>query len=174
MPAAQAIGFATAPFYTQVCGGIAIPNAFKVDESGGSIFGHFHIAADDPTVNCFTTNATWPSGVMGRQIGAGPCVAINPLTTSRYVAVHTTTQWIRVRTASTTKWRATQIKVMGTVSVKVLVEQTDGTWWQFTDLTPGIWNLGNTGKFAKNAFVQNQSTAGAPMSFDNFVVAHNL
>jgi len=175
MPAAQAYGFATAPWYTAICGGSNFVNTFLVDENGGDVFNHYHIWAEDPTVNCFTTSSAWPEGVMGRQVGTGPCVAVNPLTTSREAGVHTTTHWLRIRSNNANRWRATQIQVLGTEPVRVLLEQANGTFWQYTNLTPGTWNLSSTGQFAKNAWVMNQTTAtGVPMSFDNFVVDHNL
>lgn len=174
MPAAQAYGFALAPWYSAICGGMNFVDRFVVDENGGSINGHYHIWAEDPTVNCFTTTSTWPDGVMGRQSGSGACVAVDPFMTPRTAAVHLTSHWLRVRSTNSNRWRPIGIKVLGTAAIKVLVEHTDGTFWQYTNLTPGTWGLGVTGKFAKNAWVMNQNTNGSPMSFDNFVVDHHL
>src|SRR5262245_41197078 len=45
---------------------------------GRTAYGHFHIPFSDPTINCYTTTATYPLGVMGKQTSGSPCVAINP------------------------------------------------------------------------------------------------
>jgi hypothetical protein len=175
MPASQAAGYASSPWYNAICGGANFVNRFLVDEGGGSIHGIYIIWADDPTVNCFTTTPTWPSGVMGRTQSNGSCVAVNPLLTSRMATGHAPTQWIRIRATNANRWRPTQLKVLGKEVGKVLVEHTDGTFWQYTNLTPGLWNLGSTGKFAKTAWVMNQNTAViGSVSFDNFIVAHQL
>jgi len=170
----QAIGFAEAPWYTNVCGGIAVPVQFLVDENGGTIENHFHVGPDDPTINCFTTNATYPNGVMGRTVN-GSCVAVDPLATSRFVTFHHATQFVRVSTGPSIRWRATGITVKGTQPLRVLVEQADGTFWQFTNLTPGAWNLGNTGKLAKQIWIMNQdSSSGTPGSFDDVRLDHSI
>jgi hypothetical protein len=171
LPAIHAAGYAQAPWYSAICGGANFVNRFLVDDNGGA---GFHLLwADDPTINCLAFNATWPQGVMGRQ-GAS-CVPVNPLTTSRMAGTHGPTQYIRIRATNSNRWRPTQLKVMGPETAKVLVEHTDGTWWQYTNLTPGVWNLASTGKFARNAWVTNQNTnVIGGISFDNFVVDHQL
>ena len=174
MPPVQAAGYAQAPWYSAICGGADFINRFLVDEGGGSIHGTYIIWADDPTVNCFTTTPTWPAGVMGRQQGAS-CIAVNPLLTSRAATSHAPTQWIRIRATNNNRWRPAQLKVMGPEVARVLVEHTDGTYWQYTNLTPGVWNLASTGKFAKTAWVMNQNSAViGGVTFDNFVVNHQL
>ena len=170
MPEAQAIGFALSPYYNNRCAEIGF--TFKVDQTGGTDYGHFHFWADDPTVTCTTTTPAWPDGVMGRRNGT-TCVAVNPFTTSRLISTHTSDHWMRIRnlTASQQAWRATQILVKTDQPILVLIENTDGTFWQYTNLTKGTWNLFNNGKKAKTAWVRNQNlAAGQGISFDNFVV----
>ncbi|MES1184493.1 MAG: hypothetical protein ABUL60_11800 [Myxococcales bacterium] len=141
---------------------------FRLTE-GANAVGHMHFWADDPTVTCIAYTATWPNGVMGR---GSPCVAVDPLTTSREVSFHTSIQQAKIApTGATYRWRVSSIQIRGTVSAQVIVQQTDGTWWTFNNLTPGVWNLGSTGVGASAFFVQNQNSAdGSHVTFDNTTV----
>lgn len=169
MPYEQAYGFASSPWYKNSCSifdpPYPPPAYFLIDEPAG---GHYHITPDDPTISCFTTNATWPNGVFGRPSGSS-CVAVDPLRTSRTATAHTGASQIRVRLTSGTAipWRPSQITVKGSVAAQVLVEQTDGTWWSYTNLGAGTSNLFSNGKAAKQVLITNQNTANGPTSWDN-------
>jgi hypothetical protein len=148
-----------------------------VDESGGQIAGHYHFWSDDPSVNCFTTSNAWPNGVMGKDNGTSTCTAVDPLGQSRDVATHGSAYWVRIRnvTATNLAWRAMKIKVKGTKEVRVKIDNTDGTWWQYTHLTPGTWTLLPNGHKAKTAWVMTQDpNAGTPPTFDDFMIAGPL
>jgi hypothetical protein len=169
LPFQQAYGFAASPWYYNFCGTMGL--WFNVDANGGPPSGHYHLWADDPTVNCVTTNATWPNGVMGRMVGNGPCNAVNPLTTSRSATPHQAGFQIRVQNLSTTDpWRPTQILIRSGTA-RVLLQHNDGTWWEYTNLTPGTWNLVPNGHKAISAWVMNQNPDPlAAITFDNLVV----
>jgi hypothetical protein len=171
----QALGFADSPWYKNHCSDLGWN--FKVDESGGAIAGHYHFWADDPAVNCVAFTNTWPNGVMGKDNNTNTCTAVDPLAESRNAQPHGAGYWIRIRNVTSTDlaWRVTQIKVRGTKEARVLLDNTDGTWWEYTHLTPGTWNLLDNGHKAKTAWVMNQNpNAAQPMAFDNFVIAGPL
>lgn len=171
MPASHAYGIAAAPYFTSICAGANYFNQFNFDEN---VYNHYHFWADDPTVNCLTTTATWPNGVMGRQSAGGGCVAVDPYATNRNITAHSATHQIRIHATNSNRWRPSQIKVLGTTAARVIVEHTDGTWWYYINLTPGVWNLASTGKYARNAWVVSESPNGGPVWFDNVVVDQNL
>jgi hypothetical protein len=172
LPYTQAYGFAQSPWYYNWCSALGVWFYVDEDSRGGPLAGHYHFWADDPSVNCVTTNSSWPNGVMGRQVGYGPCNAVDPIHTSRQATPHDPGYMIRIQNLSTSQsWRATQITVRSGPPVRVLLQNTDGTFWQYTNLTPGVWNLLPNGHNAIFAWVMNQnSTPVQPITFDNFVV----
>jgi len=169
----QAYGFAEAPWYKHKCSTLGW--SFKVDDSGGTIAGHYHFWSDDPAVNCYTTSSAWPNGVMGKDHGTSTCTAVDPLQESRDVTTHGSTYWIRIRNVTSTSqaWRATKIKVKGTKEIRVKLDNTDGTWWEYTHLTPGLtWTLLPNGHNAETAWVMDQNQGAiTPPTFDNFEIA---
>jgi hypothetical protein len=175
LPYYQAYGFAASPWYYNWCGGLGV--WFNVNENsynGGPLAGHFHIPPEDTSISCFTTDSAWPNGVLGRPGPGGTCNPINPLTTPRTALPHTAGYMVRVQNLSTSQaWEATQIRVVaGSPAVRVLLQNTDGTWWQYTNLTPGTWNLIPNGHYAINGWIMNQDLTdpGPPINFDNLVI----
>lgn len=135
---------------------------------GGVEYGHFHIPFTDPSVNCFTTNATYPLGVMGKQSSPGdPCVAINPLNQPRTLLPHRPDGILRIRYLAHTGdplryLLPNAIRVIGPTPVSVLFQAANGSWWVWSNLTAGSWAL-NGALPARRAYVlSNVGNVGAP------------
>lgn len=143
---------------------------------GGVEYGHFHIPFVDPTINCFTTTATYPLGVMGKQAApASPCVAINPLNKPRTLLPHRPDGVLRIRYLAHSGdplryLLPTSIRVIGPTPVSVLFQAANGSWWTWSNLTAGTWNL-NGGLPARRAFVlSNVGNVGAPWQITDLAI----
>jgi hypothetical protein len=135
---------------------------------GGVEYGHFHIPFADPTVNCFTTTATYPLGVMGKQSSPGdPCVAINPLNKPRTLLPHRPDGILRIRYLAHSGdplryLLPNAVRVIGPTPVSVLFQAANGSWWVWSNLTAGSWNL-NGALPARRVFVlSNVGNVGSP------------
>jgi hypothetical protein len=109
-------------------------------------YGHFHIPFADLTINCYTSNATYPAGVMGRQVPGSPCVAVNPLAGPRTLLPHRRSGVLRIRylahTGDPLRYLLPNgIRIIGSEPVSVLFQAANGSWWHWTGLTEGTWNL---------------------------------
>jgi len=133
----------------------------------GLEYGHFHIPFVDPTINCFTTNASYPAGVVGRQASSGaPCVAVNPLVGPRTLLPHRRPGVLRIRYLAHTGdplryLLPNRIRVIGSEPVSVLFQAADGSWWHWTGLTEGTWNLVG-GLPARRVFVLSSLAGDGP------------
>jgi hypothetical protein len=167
-------------WYYNQCGGPSSDNWLYVDEDpgggfpGGTEYGHFHIPFADPTINCFTTTPTYPLGVMGKQPSLGsPCVAINPLNKPRTLLPHRPDGVLRIRYLAHTGdplryLLPNTIRVIGPTPVSVLFQAANGSWWVWSNLTAGTWNL-NGALPARRVFVlSNVGNVGAPWQITDF------
>jgi hypothetical protein len=133
----------------------------------GVEYGHFHIPFADPAINCFTTTAAYPAGIMGRQASSGsPCVAVNPLTEPRTLYPHRRPGVLRVRylahSGDPLRYLIpNRIRVLGSQAVSVLFQASDGSWWSWKNLTAGTWNLGG-GFPARRVYVLSSVGGDAP------------
>lgn len=160
-------------WYYNQCGGPSSDNWLYLDEDPtggfpiGTAYEHFHIPFDDLTINCFTTTATYPLGVMGRQSSSGaPCVAIDPYNKARTFLPHHPDGVLRIRYVAHSGEPLryilpNAIRVIGPTPVSVLFQAANGSWWVWNNLTAGSWSL--TGALpAQRVFVVSNADVAAP------------
>ena len=125
-------------FYRQRCG---VPGYVNVEPVG---YPHFHLSFEDPTLTDPATSC-FVNGGFGRKVG-GVCTAPDWSREPRVLNPHDQTQWTKVWLADRVSaaprvFDVASLRIGGTQPVQFWFQKTDGTWWFWGSLGPGLWDL---------------------------------
>jgi len=160
--------------YRERCGSRGYVN---VEEAPIGKYGHFHLMFQDDslaTTPCFADPGDGYGAGFGRGT-SGSCTAADWKHEPRFAAGHTEDHFMRVWiddrvTHDPRIFDIASIYVRGPASAEIWFQKSDGSWWYWSSLAPGRWNLSAYTYDIKGLYVKAASGSGTSVSFDDVVV----
>ena len=126
-------GFSTPPHWVQTCAGGEV----RVEPT---VYNHYHLSYEDPTIDCFDNNGMYGRGEPGN------CVALeDPALEPRYLGVHVGNEVIRIRfiqDGGASPFTMHSFYNVGDEPVRFSYQNGAGDWFQWTSLNGDtIWNV---------------------------------
>jgi hypothetical protein len=157
--------------YRERCGSRGYVN---VEEAPIGKYNHFHLMFEDGSLTCFADPGDGYGAGYGRP-GSGSCVPADWKNEPRFAAGHKPDHfmiiWVEDRVSHTPRsFDVASIRIRGPVDGEVWFRKTDGSWWYWSRLAPGRWNLSAWAWDITALYVR--ASAGEPtsVSFDDVVV----
>jgi hypothetical protein len=156
--------------YRERCGSRGYVN---VEEAPLGTYGHIHLMFEDSSLTCFAD----PDG-LGSGFGRGTfasCTAADWRHEPRFVAGHTADHmikvWIEDRVSHDPRiFDIASIRVRGPAAAEIWFQKDDGSWWFWSSLGPGKWNLSDYTFDIRALYVKAAAGSGTSVSFDNVIV----
>jgi hypothetical protein len=164
--------FASSPYYIQGCGSgwvhVKENDVARYGSSWGSSYNHYHLMYEKGAY-CITGNGGWG------YLSGNSCIAIaDPALEPRYLASHYGNQWIRIYVYKSGVPEMTfdfkSIRVKGTQGIKLWFRKADGSWWYWSNLGPGTWNVAPYAAGIREILIRASNNSTSSYSFDDVVV----